>query len=80
MCSTLSICGSRAVVAHRGDGSSGSAGHQGAVRECGAIPHSAIQGCQHRQCKVLGKPCRDRGPLLALVMEWSCEGAAYCIS
>lgn len=67
-------------MVHRGDGSSGSAGHQGAGGECGAIPCSAIRGCQHCRCKVLGKPWRYRGPLLALVTEQSCEGAAYRIS
>lgn len=80
MCSTSSTCSSRAVKVHRRDGAWVSTGHQGVVRECGAIPHSAIQGCQHRWCKVLGKPWRYCGPLLALVTERSCEGAVCCIS
>lgn len=48
--------------------------------ESSAVPLSAIQGCQHWWCKVLGEPWWCCGPLLALVTEQSCEGCVHCLS
>lgn len=80
MCSTLSMCSSRVVMVHRSSKSLGSTGHQGALEECSGIPCSTIPGRQHHPCKVLGKPWWYLGPLLALVTEWTYEGAAYHFS